>query len=44
MSAIPTDHRGVEAGDSDKSSTYLRVLIVEAIVIAGLYWLGRYFG
>lgn len=44
MSAVPTDRRDAGSGDSAMSSTYIRVLIVEVIVIAGLYWLGRHFG
>jgi hypothetical protein len=30
--------------EADLSRTYVLVLIVELIVMAGLYWLGRYFG
>ena len=40
------DGRGAsapEAGDADLSRTYALVVVVELIVIAGLYWLGRYF-
>lgn len=31
-------------GDSDMSRTYAAVLVVEALVILALYWLGRHFG
>lgn len=31
-------------GDSDMTGLYAAVLIVEVIVILGLYWLGRHFG
>jgi hypothetical protein len=44
MSATSSGQSGGQAGDSNLSSTYVLVLIVEAIIIAGLYWLGRYFG
>lgn len=30
--------------EQDLTRTYVLVVIVEAIVLAGLYWLGRYFG
>jgi len=30
--------------EADLSRTYILVLIVELIVMAALYWLGRYFG
>ena len=34
------------AGDSDTSlaKSYIRVVIVEILVVSGLYWAGRYFG
>jgi len=44
MSAIPSNRPESESGDSDLSTTYVLVIIVEIIVIASLYWLGRYFG
>jgi hypothetical protein len=31
-------------GDSDMTGLYTAVLVVEVIVILGLYWLGRHFG
>ncbi len=31
------------AGDRDLSRTYLLVLVVEAVVIVALYWLGAHF-
>ena len=31
-------------GDSDMTGLYAAVLVVEVIVILGLYWLGRHFG
>ena len=44
MSATPTTPPGATPGDSDLTGTYVRVVIVEVLVIAGLYWLGKYFG
>jgi len=44
MSAAPADHPGSRPGESDLSLTYILVLVVEAIVILGLFWLGRHFG
>ena len=32
-----------DAGDTNQSRVYLAVLIVEAVVIVALYWLGRHF-
>ena len=32
------------SGESDRSRTYIQVLLVEVIVITSLYFLGRYFG
>ncbi len=31
-------------GDSDMKGLYAAVLVVEFLVILGLYWLGRHFG
>lgn len=31
-------------GETDMGGRYVLVLIIEVIVILGLYWLGRYFG
>ena len=39
MSASPTDPPELHAGESDLSRTYIRVLLVEVIVITGLFWL-----
>ena len=44
MSAAPNDRPGVHAGESDLSRTYIRVLLVEVLVITSLFFLGRYFG
>lgn len=33
-----------QPGDSDMTRTYTAVLVVEVVVILGLYWLGRHFG
>jgi hypothetical protein len=33
-----------QAGESDLTRTYALVLLVEALVILGLYWLSRHFG
>ena len=44
MSASPNDRPELHAGESDLSRTYIRVLLVEVIVITSLFWLGRYFG
>ncbi len=44
MSANSPGHQGSSAEEPDRSTTYVLVLIVEVIVIAGLYWLGRHFG
>jgi hypothetical protein len=37
---------GSAAGHDDvnPTSSYVRVVIVEMLVLAGLYWAGRYFG
>ena len=34
------------SGDNDANPTrsYVRVVIVEVLVLAGLFWAGRYFG
>jgi hypothetical protein len=44
MSAPSAGQPGSHPGESDLSRTYMMVLVVEALVIAGLYWLGQYFG
>ena len=44
MSPAPSERPGAHPGESDLSSTYALVLVVEVIVILGLYWLGRQFG
>jgi hypothetical protein len=31
-------------GEPDLTRTYIMVLVVEALAIAGLYFLGKYFG
>jgi len=31
-------------GQSDLSSRYVLAIVVEVVVLAGLYWLGRHFG
>jgi hypothetical protein len=42
--APPSDVAPVrDPGDTDLSRTYGLVLLVEAVVIAALYWLGRHF-
>jgi hypothetical protein len=33
-----------DVDDANPSQSYLRVVIVEILVLAGLYWAGRYFG
>jgi len=35
--------RAPEPGEASLPRTYALVFVVEAIVIAGLYWLGRHF-
>lgn len=30
--------------DANPAKSYLRVIIVEILVVSGLYWAGRYFG
>ena len=30
--------------DANPTRSYVRVVIVEVLVLAGLYWAGRYFG
>lgn len=44
MSVNPAGQPGAEPGESNLSTTYILVLVVEVIVIASLYWLGRHFG
>jgi hypothetical protein len=44
MSAIPTGQPGATPGESDLTSRYVLAVVIEVIVIAGLYWLGRHFG
>lgn len=44
MSVNPADRSGAEPGEANLSMTYILVLVVEVIVIASLYWLGRHFG
>ena len=34
---------GASAPEADLSRTYLLVILVEIVVVAGLYWLGRHF-
>lgn len=31
-------------GESDLTTRYVLVIVIEVAVILGLYWLGRYFG
>jgi hypothetical protein len=35
---------GADPPDADLSRTYALVVVVEVLVVAALYWLGRYFG
>jgi len=42
QSSAPPSHAPAE--DADLTRTYVLVLIVEALVIVGLYALGKYFG
>jgi hypothetical protein len=44
MSVNPTDQPGATTGETDLSTRYVLVVIIEVIVIASLYWLGRHFG
>jgi hypothetical protein len=44
MSAPPANRPESHPGESDLSRTYILVLVFEALVISGLYWLGRHFG
>jgi hypothetical protein len=37
-------HPSAPADEPDLSSRYVLVLVLEVVVIAVLYWLGRYFG
>jgi hypothetical protein len=32
-----------DAGDTNQSRVYVAVIVVEAVVIAALFWLGRHF-
>ena len=32
-----------DAGDTNQSRVYVAVLVVEAVAIVALYWLGRHF-
>lgn len=36
--------RVAEADESDLSRSYLAVLLIEVVVLVGLFWLGRHFG
>ncbi len=44
MSLAPSERPGTHPDDSNLSATYALVLVVEVIVILGLYWIGRQFG
>ena len=44
MGVNPTEQPGAATGETDLSTRYVLALVVEVIVIAGLYWLGRHFG
>lgn len=41
-----TPTAATSSGDDDANPTrsYVRVVIVEVLVLTGLYWAGRYFG
>jgi hypothetical protein len=32
-----------DSHDSDLSASYIKVMVVQVLVIAALYWLGRHF-
>ncbi len=44
MSQSPPEPAGSHPEESNLSTTYILVLAIEVVVIAGLYWLGRHFG
>ena len=43
MPDTPVAAHAPESDEADLTRTYVLVLVVEAIVIAALYWVGRYF-
>jgi hypothetical protein len=43
MPDTPVTARAPESDEPDLTRTYVLVLVVEAIVIVALYWVGRYF-
>jgi len=43
--ASPLPERPANAsGESDLSTRYVLAVIIEVVVLVGLYWLGRHFG
>jgi hypothetical protein len=40
----PPASGSAERDDANPVGSYTRVVIVEILVLAGLYWAGRYFG
>jgi hypothetical protein len=42
----PTDRLGqvAEADETNLSRSYVTVLLIEVVVLVGLFWLGRHFG
>ncbi len=44
MSPAPSEHPGDRPGESNLSSTYTLVVVVEVLMVLSLYWLGRQFG
>jgi len=44
MTSSSSEPPASTSGESDLSSRYVLAVIVEVVVLAGLYWLGRHFG
>ncbi|MEO6221758.1 MAG: hypothetical protein ABIP90_00810 [Vicinamibacterales bacterium] len=44
MATAPSTQTGSTPGESDLSSRYVLALVIEVVVLVGLYWLGRHFG
>ncbi len=43
MAATPSEHSGPRPGESDLSSRYVLALVIEVVVLLGMYWLGWHF-
>ena len=44
MAATSPEQPASSSGESDLSGRYVLAVIIEIVVLFGLYWLGRHFG